>query len=56
MDAWWPKLLTAEFQPAVGPSGLTAVKGMIGFGDTSFELGWWGYVSKDLRRLYGSGH
>jgi acyl-homoserine lactone acylase PvdQ len=56
MDAWWPKLLTAEFQPMLGSDGFGAVQAMTGFGGTDFADGWWGYVSKDLRRLYGKGH
>ncbi len=53
MDAWWPKLLQAEFQPMLGPSAFAAIKTITGFGGTDFADGWWGYVSKDLRRLYG---
>jgi acyl-homoserine lactone acylase PvdQ len=56
MDAWWPKLLAAEFRPMLGPRGFGAVKQMIGFGGTDFAEGWFGYVSKDLRRVFGIGH
>jgi acyl-homoserine lactone acylase PvdQ len=56
MDAWWPKLLRAEFKPMLGGAGLTAVERMIGFGATDFAEGWYGYVSKDLRRVFGIGH
>jgi hypothetical protein len=60
MDAWWPKLLTSEFQPMLGPDGVAAVRTMLSFGldrfgGDSFGAGWWGYVSKDLRRLFGTG-
>jgi acyl-homoserine lactone acylase PvdQ len=55
MDAWWPKLLQTEFGPLVGPNAFAAIKAMTTFGDTSFSDGWYGYVSKDLRRLFG-GH
>jgi hypothetical protein len=55
MDAWWPKLLSAEFQPMLGAVGFGAVEAMTGFGDTSFSDGWYGYVSKDLRNLFGAG-
>jgi len=55
MDAWWPKLLAAEFQPMLGPDGMNAVENMVGFGGTDFAEGWYGYVSKDLRRLFGHG-
>ncbi|MEK6277434.1 MAG: penicillin acylase family protein [Actinomycetota bacterium] len=61
MDAWWPKLVRAEFQPALGSAGLEAVEDIVPFGDhtrgtpgpPSFFEGWWGYVSKDLRGLFG---
>ena len=32
MDAWWPKLLTAEFQPRLGATGFKDLDGMLGFG------------------------
>jgi acyl-homoserine lactone acylase PvdQ len=56
MDAWWPKLLQAEFGPMLGGRAFAAVEAMTGFGGTDFADGWWGYVSKDLRRLFGIGH
>jgi hypothetical protein len=61
MDAWWPKLLAAEFKPALGgplynqTQGL-AGQGIVGFGGPSapdFAQGWYGYVSKDLRDIFG---
>jgi acyl-homoserine lactone acylase PvdQ len=55
MDAWWPKLLKAEFQPVLGRAAFTALERMIGFGSTDFAEGWFGYVSKDLRRVFGLG-
>jgi acyl-homoserine lactone acylase PvdQ len=60
MDAWWPRLLEAEFKPALGSEPFGAVKGMLAFGDPTpggqpsapdFAEGWYGYVSKDLRDL-----
>jgi hypothetical protein len=59
MDAWWPKLVEAEFKPALGGEVFGDVHGMLGFGgvspsggdDTSYADGWYGYVSKDLRDL-----
>jgi acyl-homoserine lactone acylase PvdQ len=56
MDAWWPRLLTAEFQPMLGPQGLGAIEAITPFGGTDFADGWWGYTSKDLRRLFKIGH
>jgi acyl-homoserine lactone acylase PvdQ len=58
MDAWWPKLLEAEFRPALGDEAFGALQSMQGFGGPypgsqpaapDFADGWYGYVSKDLR-------
>jgi hypothetical protein len=58
MDAWWPKLLEAEFKPALGSVPMEAVESMLGFGAPypgsgpsapDFWGGWYGYLSKDLR-------
>jgi acyl-homoserine lactone acylase PvdQ len=60
MDAWWPKLLEAEFEPALGEGAFNALHGMLEFGSPNpggeptapdFADGWYGYVSKDLRDL-----
>jgi acyl-homoserine lactone acylase PvdQ len=60
MDAWWPKLLEAEFRPALGESAFDELRGMLEFGSPNpggeptapdFADGWYGYVSKDLRDL-----
>jgi hypothetical protein len=60
MDAWWPRLLRAEFDPVLGRTVFAALRGMLGFGsvDTGgapnppdFAQGWYSYVSKDLRDL-----
>ena len=50
MDAWWPKLLEAEFKPALGDEGLrTRSKGCSQIGDArpaarptapDFDDGW----------------
>jgi acyl-homoserine lactone acylase PvdQ len=58
MDAWWPKLLEAEFRSALGAEPFGAVQSMLPFGGPdpggqpaapAFADGWYGYVSKDLR-------
>jgi acyl-homoserine lactone acylase PvdQ len=63
MDAWYPRLLAAEFKPALGKKLFKQTRGMIGFGAPgghapgsypSFSDGWYGYVSKDLRDVYGA--
>ncbi|MBS1885207.1 MAG: penicillin acylase family protein, partial [Actinobacteria bacterium] len=61
MDAWWPKLLEAEFKPALGAKAYEKLEGMLETGsytggsptEPSFDDGWWGYVSKDLRDVFG---
>lgn len=61
MDAWWPKLVTAEFRPALGGAAFERLRGMIAIGDHTggspqapdFFDGWWGYVSNDLRTVFG---
>ncbi|MEA2334129.1 MAG: hypothetical protein QOG40_619 [Solirubrobacteraceae bacterium] len=60
MDAWWPKLLEAEFRPALGETAFDELRGMLEFGSPNpggepsapdFADGWYGYVSKDLRDM-----
>ncbi|HVW45902.1 MAG TPA: penicillin acylase family protein [Solirubrobacterales bacterium] len=61
MDAWWPKLLEAEFKPVLGPKAYEDLEGMLETGsytggsptEPSFDDGWWGFVSKDLRDVMG---
>jgi acyl-homoserine lactone acylase PvdQ len=61
MDAWWPKLVTAEFRPSLGRKAFERLQVMLKLGDHTggspdapdFFDGWWGYVSKDLRDLFG---
>jgi hypothetical protein len=63
MDAWWPRLLEAEFEPEMGTAFFDAVRAAHPFdnepnnhGDhlgSAYQDGWWGYVSKDLRRVLG---
>ncbi len=64
MDAWWPKLLEAEFKPGLGPEAFSALRSMLEFGAPEpgsepaapdFADGWYGYVSKDLRDVLGAG-
>jgi acyl-homoserine lactone acylase PvdQ len=63
MDAWWPRLLDAEFHPALGDGAFGALQVMLPFGSVTegqqpaapdFADGWYGYVSKDLRDLFSS--
>jgi hypothetical protein len=59
MDAWWPKLVEAEFKPVMGADAFNLLKGKEPLSDPlggpatapAFFDGWWGYVSKDLRGI-----
>ncbi|MEU6174715.1 penicillin acylase family protein [Streptantibioticus parmotrematis] len=67
MDAWWPLLVKAEFEPGLGSDLYTALTNNLtvdespsaGHGPTgshagsSFQYGWWSYVDKDLRAVLG---
>ena len=61
MDAWWPKLLKGEFKPVLGARAYEQLEGMVRTGsytggsptEPDFSDGWWSYVSKDLRDLFG---
>ncbi|MEU1574654.1 penicillin acylase family protein [Streptomyces collinus] len=67
LDAWWPLLVKAEFEPGLG-SGLyeavtanlpvdespSAAHGPTGsHAGSSFQYGWWSYVDKDIRAVLG---
>jgi hypothetical protein len=53
--------VSAEFKPSLGKKSFAKLQSMLQIGDPvegspaapSFEEGWWGYVYKDLRDLYG---
>ncbi|WP_225811062.1 penicillin acylase family protein [Streptomyces spinosus] len=67
LDAWWPLLVKAEFEPGLGSDLYTAVTANLpvdeapsaGHGPTgshagsSFQYGWWSYVDKDIRAVLG---
>src|SRR3954470_15023514 len=62
MDAWWPRLVDAEFAAPLGPDAYAALRTMISDGAPAvghspaapdFSDGYWGFVSKDLRGLFG---
>ncbi|MFI9153411.1 penicillin acylase family protein [Streptomyces sp. NPDC053367] len=65
LDAWWPLLVRAEFEPGLG-TGLyaamtanlpvdespSAAHGPTGaHAGSSFQYGWWSYVDKDIRAV-----
>ncbi|MGP3984748.1 penicillin acylase family protein [Streptomyces sp. KR80] len=67
MDAWWPLLVEAEFEPGLGRGLYDALRTNLGIDESpssghgstgshagsSFLFGWWSYVDKDLRRVLG---
>ncbi|MDQ0778302.1 acyl-homoserine lactone acylase PvdQ [Streptomyces aurantiacus] len=67
LDAWWPLLVKAEFEPGLGSDLYTAMTANLpvdeapsaGHGPTgshagsSFQYGWWSYVHKDIRAVLG---
>ena len=67
LDAWWPLLVKAEFEPGLGSDLYTAFTANVpideapsaGHGPTgshagsSFQYGWWSYVDKDIRAVLG---
>ena len=63
MDAWWPLLVKAEFQPVLGSALLNQVEGDFPINDepghgtsgshlgSAFDVGFYGIVQKDLRAV-----
>ena len=53
MDAWWPRFVTAEFEPALGADLFGMVRDrVLGFGDFGWD--WASQVQKDLRSVLGA--
>lgn len=62
MDAWWPRLITAEFKPSLGSRAFKALQKFQALPtyagpDASphapdFFGGWWGYLANDLKPLF----
>ncbi|MFF9124676.1 penicillin acylase family protein [Streptomyces sp. NPDC014889] len=67
LDAWWPLLVRAEFEPGLGSDLYGAFTANLpvdespsaGHGPTgshagsAFQYGWWSYVDKDIRAVLG---
>lgn len=67
LDAWWPLLVKAEFQPGLGTDLYTAFSNNLptdespsaahgptgAHAGSSFQYGWWSYVDKDIRAVLG---
>ncbi|WP_329319761.1 penicillin acylase family protein [Streptomyces sp. NBC_01262] len=67
LDAWWPLLVEAEFEPGLGSDLYTAFTANLSIDEapsaahgptgahagSSFQYGWWSYVDKDIRTVLG---
>ncbi|WP_369238995.1 penicillin acylase family protein [Streptomyces sp. R21] len=67
LDAWWPLLVKAEFEPGLGSDLYAAIGNNIPIDESpsaahgptgahagsSFQYGWWSYVDKDIRTVLG---
>lgn len=67
LDAWWPLLVKAEFEPGLGTALYTAMTNNLPIDETpsaahgptgahagsAFQYGWWSYVDKDIRAVLG---
>ncbi|WP_432103676.1 penicillin acylase family protein [Streptomyces sp. bgisy091] len=67
MDAWWPKLIEAEFRPGLGDGLYDALTASLATDESpaashgpsgahsgsAFQYGWWGFADKDLRQVLG---
>ncbi|MFJ3233227.1 penicillin acylase family protein [Streptomyces sp. NPDC086787] len=67
LDAWWPLLVKAEFQPGLGDALYTALGNNLPVDESpsaahgptgahagsAFQYGWWSYVDKDIRAVLG---
>lgn len=63
MDAWWPRWLAAEFEPALGKRLYDQIGLILPIDNppnnggqhlgSAYQDGWWGYAQKDLRTVLG---
>ncbi|GHB53004.1 penicillin acylase [Streptomyces viridiviolaceus] len=67
LDAWWPLLVKAEFEPGLGSDLYTALTRNLPVDESpsaahgptgahagsAFQYGWWSYVDKDIRAVLG---
>lgn len=57
MDAWWPRLVTRQFRPALGPELFDRIQAVMGLDNgasprgSAYGSGWYGYAEKDLRSV-----
>ncbi|MFI6036502.1 penicillin acylase family protein [Streptomyces sp. NPDC051315] len=67
LDAWWPLLVKAQFEPGLGSALYTAFTANLPVDESpsaahgptgahagsAFQYGWWSYVDKDIRAVLG---
>ncbi|MEU9333661.1 penicillin acylase family protein [Streptomyces sp. NPDC048290] len=67
LDAWWPLLVKAQFEPGLGTGLYTAITANLPVDESpsaahgptgahagsAFQYGWWSYVDKDIRAVLG---
>jgi hypothetical protein len=54
-DAWWPRFVTAEFQPALGHGLMSFVESrVLSLPTQGFSYDWTSQVQKDLRSVLGA--
>ncbi|MEO8091228.1 MAG: penicillin acylase family protein [bacterium] len=59
MDAWWPRLVAAQFEDELGSPLYAQIQTMMGLDNapgasgSAYISGWYGYVDKDLRSVLG---
>jgi acyl-homoserine lactone acylase PvdQ len=54
-DAWWPRVVRAEFEPALGAQLFkTVLQNVIGLPSTGFDYNWVSQVQKDMRSAGGA--
>jgi acyl-homoserine lactone acylase PvdQ len=63
MDAWWPRLVKAEFRPVLGRSAFRQLSDTVDFDNepnnggqhlgSAYQDGWYGYARKDLMTVLG---
>ncbi|WP_210586445.1 penicillin acylase family protein [Streptomyces sp. GESEQ-35] len=67
LDAWWPLLVKAEFEPGLGSDLYSAFTANLPIDETpsaahgptgahagsAYQFGWWSYVDKDIRAVLG---
>ena len=63
LDRWWPKWMRAQFRPTLGTAPYKRLLSLLPQDDdpnlngehhgSAYQVGWYGYAQKDLRRLLG---